>query len=224
MFNIDHNVFTFISYPLLEDQHSLKNGRISVKRKGTIISGSEYASVSKVRMSLGYEVKNYIQLVHCIAEIGYKNNSYNLLFRGQEKDYKNNKGKTTLYPSIYRPGEGRVRLSSKILLERFNTMENSIGILRKNRAKINLYKGLSDYQEYQIALLQHYELELTPFLDLTNSLLVATSFALLNSNEGYLYVLGMPHTYGSISLFVDYSMRIVNLQNVSPPEAIVNSG
>ena len=65
------------------------------------------------------------------------------------------------------------------------------------------------------------ESSLTPLLDVTQSLRVAASFALMNNPaEGYVFAFGMPHPQGSISHVVDQRLVLVKLQNVCPPEAL----
>lgn len=189
-------------------------------KKGENFDEIRFASITEIRKSNGYTVKNFSELVRLVAELGFRNQTFNLLFRGQQKDYKNSKGMSVLYASIYRPLSGKSRVSKSLLLDRFKNLEEAVSKLKSYRSKINVHKGLSSFDEYQIALIQHYELFPTPFLDLTHSLHVAVSFALQNSKIGFVYVLGMPHCYGSISLFVDQSIRIVKLQNVCPPEAL----
>lgn len=72
-----------------------------------------------------------------------------------------------------------------------------------------------------MALLQHYELCPTPLLDVTRSLRVAASFALMDGSEqGFVFVLGMPYPNGSISHLVDYEARIIDLQSVCPYRAL----
>ncbi len=60
----------------------------------------------------------------------------------------------------------------------------------------------------------------TPLIDITQSLRVAATFALRNSNSGYLYVFGLPYPNGSISHFIDQKIVLVKLQNVCPTRAL----
>ncbi|WP_202898969.1 hypothetical protein [Peptoniphilus senegalensis] len=63
--------------------------------------------------------------------------------------------------------------------------------------------------------MQHYEVCKTPLLDLTQSLKVACSFAVLNNEEkiGYIYVLALPYIKGRIS--VDSEDYITNVRLLS---------
>lgn len=78
-----------------------------------------------------------------------------------------------------------------------------------------------DYEEIQWSILQHYRVCKTPLLDITSSLKNAISFALQKSNTGYLYVLALPETHGSITYSVAEQMFIINLSKiVCPPIAL----
>ena len=175
-------------------------------------------SISEIRKSKGTKVNSFASLAGMIAEIGYHNHRYNLLFRGQSNDDKDKNGRTRIYPSIYRP-EGQ-RLSRQVSKERFLNLKKAITALSKARDSLGVHSILKNHSEYYIALLQHYQLLRTPMLDLTSSLLVAASFALEKGRTGYLFVFGMPHPQGSISHYIDDRLVLVKLQNVCPPEAL----
>jgi hypothetical protein len=177
-----------------------------------------YFSISEIRKSKGTKADSFSFLARMIAEIGYHNHKYNLLFRGQSNDDKDKNGRTKIYPSIYRP-EGQ-RLSKHVSTERFQNLKKAITALSKARDSLGVHSILKNHNEYYIALLQHYQLLRTPMLDLTSSLLVAASFALEKGRTGYLFVFGMPHPQGSISHYIDDGLVLVKLQNVCPPEAL----
>ena len=157
-------------------------------------------------------------MVYRVAELGYRNHHHNLLFRGQSRDDKDRKGKTRIYPSIYRPE--RKRLSKKQQNERLIALKEAVSILSEARNSLGVHSLLKNYEEYYIALIQHYQLCRTPMIDLTSSLLVAASFALEIDKTGYVFVFGMPHPQGSISHYIDDGLVLVKLQNVCPPEAL----
>jgi hypothetical protein len=174
----------------------------------------------EVRTSPGYPVRRFRDLVRLVASVGYRNRQFNLLFRGQGTDYKSKRGQheSLLYPSIHRPNP----LPPVRLLERFERFQDARRVLVKQRSDLGEDPGLYRHWEYQASLLQHYELRLTPLLDVTSSLRVACSFAFAygDRGEGFVYVLGMPHPHGSLSHFVDDDIVLVRLQNVCPPEAL----
>jgi hypothetical protein len=175
-------------------------------------------SISEIRKSKGVLVNSFQSLVCGVAELGYRNHRYNLLFRGQDKDDKDKNGKTRIYSNIYRPKGSRL---SKIQRdERYQKLKMAVSALSDARNRLGVHSLLNDYDEYYIALIQHYQLCRTPMIDLTSSLLVAASFALEKNETGYVFVFGMPHPHGSISHFIDDSLVLVKLQNVCPPEAL----
>lgn len=175
-------------------------------------------SISEIRKSKGFRVNCFVDLASLVAVLGYRNHQYNLLFRGQNNDYKDKNEKTKVYPSLFRPRINRLR--QKVINERFGKLDKAVRALFKARDQLGLHSVLKNHKEYYMALLQHYELLKTPMIDLTQSLTVAASFALQNKSTGYLYVFGMPHPHGSISHFIDNSLTLVKLQNVCPPEAM----
>jgi hypothetical protein len=181
-------------------------------------------TVGKVRQDKGFPVKSFRDLMHYVAELGSCNTHFNLFFRGQNADYTDKYDKTKLYPSIFRPP--RERLSPAVLETRFKRLGALIETLRINQFNLELSSSLGVFDAYWLSILQHYGVCHTPFLDLTQSLRVAATFALLDTEthnlreSGYLYVFGMPHLHGSISFFADDRMTIVKLQNVCPPKAL----
>ncbi|VVB88455.1 FRG domain protein [uncultured archaeon] len=179
---------------------------------------------SRLRMDKGFEVETFRDLVRCVAELGYLNPQFNILFRGQDIDYRNKKYGSIIYPSIFRTGE-------KLQEVRFNQLDENYKKLKRNSKIISLKKqnissrvSILSYPEFYYALLQHYEKNKTPLIDLTQSLRVAATFALRESEEsdtsGYVFVFGMPYPHGSISHFIDQDMVLVKLQNVCPPNAL----
>ena len=87
------------------------------------------------------------------------------------------------------------------------------------------WRGMRDYREVQWAVIQHYGLWPTPLIDVTSSLRVAASFALGGSEAGaaekvgYLLVVGLPHTTGSITFDIDQQLSLARLSSACPPEA-----
>jgi len=58
-------------------------------------------------------------------------------------------------------------------------------------------------------------------LDITSSLRVACSFALRKARESaVVYIIGLPHTNGSISYYADEEQIIVRLLSICPPNAL----
>lgn len=193
------------------DEPTLRGGTKEWERAG-------FFSVAEIRKSKGSIVTSYSDLANRVAMLGYRNHKYNLLFRGQNTDHLDRNERTKMYPSIYRPTSPR--LTESVRLARFSALDKGTKLLSRSRSSLGVHSILKEYEEYYMAILQHYQLVRTPMLDLTQSLLVAASFALQGSATGFLYVLGMRHPHGSISHYIDDEIVLVKLQNVCPPEAL----
>lgn len=177
---------------------------------------NEETTVSKVRHSDGLPISNYRRLVEQIAEVTLYNREYEMFYRGQNNDYKDKNGKTIIYPRICRPERNldksyKKRIQSITIEKRYNSI---LDFIDSTTSKAN------SLDEYYFSLIQHYELMPTPLIDITQSLRVAATFALRNSNIGYLYVFGLPYPNGSISHFIDQNIVLVKLQNVCPTDAL----
>ena len=79
------------------------------------------STCSSVRTSAAAEVKSFVDLATKIAELQFMNSDYVLLFRGQTTDHKNNKGNSSLKPSLFRGIAGHNPKSLK-LMERFTVL------------------------------------------------------------------------------------------------------
>lgn len=194
--------------------------RISFRRRGDLPKGIDIVSVAQIRESVGYEVKQFRKLVRFVAELASYNPQYNLLYRGQQNDYKDKNGRSKVYPTIYRPEASGTIVRNTHIENRYERLKTLRRLLIKNQKKISKYRKLMSYPEYYYALLQHYEITSTPLIDLTQSLRVAASFALDSSKTGYVLVFGIPYPQGSISHFVDAEMVLVKLQSVCPAKAL----
>jgi hypothetical protein len=165
-------------------------------------------------------VKTYRQLMEIIAKYSYENKDYQLYFRGQNIDYKNKASSSTIYPSIFR-GEN---ISQKQMDERANILEvlskRLCDELREN--KIIGYKDVIKRRFIQWAILQHYEVCPTPFLDISQSLRVAASFAFLSNEESnpILLVFALPYPTNRITINSEYDLIIIRLLSICPPEAL----
>lgn len=155
-----------------------------------------------------------------VARLSYLNKDYLLFFRGQNTDYTNKAGASTLYPSIYR-GE---RLSREELAVRFDLL---LGASRRlsdalQKEKLEGFQDVKRRKYIQWSILQHYEVCPTPLLDLTHSLRVACSFALLSEGESdpYVYVFGLPYLTNRISINSEHDIVNVRLLSICPPDAL----
>ena len=166
-------------------------------------------------------VETFPDLVKEIAVISSNNPDVNLLFRGQRREHKIKNRGTALYPSIFRKKDNaRVR---DVLKSRYDFLARASKELTNvfGEKKWQGKSTLEKFPEICWAILQHYEFCETPLLDVTSSLRVACSFALRKANENaILYVLGFPHTNGSISYYADEELLIVRLLSICPPNAL----
>ncbi len=184
------------------------------------------ATVNRIRASEGYPITNFRQLVDEVAMVTLRNKKYEMYYRGQTHDYKNNQGafyknkgipKTIIYPVICRPerkSDNTLKYSIKKsqINKRYEELEKMIELARG--------KKRSHFDEYYYSLFQHYSILPTPLIDITQSLRVAATFSLRNTTKGYLYVFGLPYPNQSISYYSDLEMVLIKLQNISPIKAI----
>lgn len=173
-------------------------------------------SVSKVRLSSGYPIKTFRELVSEVAIVSLKNKNYDIFYRGQNKDYKDKNQKTVIYPTICRPdkkenGEYKASIRKINITERYSKLKEFTDYYRISS---------KNFDEYYYTLFQHYDILPTPLIDITQSLRVAATFALKDSECGFLYVFGLPYPQGSISHFIDQQIVLIKLQNVSPQNAL----
>src|SRR5206468_364868 len=88
--------------------------------------------------------------------------------------------------------------------------ENLLGVKRLKRHRVLRW-----------AILQHYEVCLTPLLDVTHSLRIAASFASINMpDKVYLFVLGVPNLSGAVTASAESGLQIIRLSSVCPPSAV----
>jgi hypothetical protein len=188
-------------------------------------SGPTWMSVQDVRESKGYRVRSFEELIKITSHLAAGNRDHHLFFRGQSRDYVDRNGRTLLYPTLYR-SPSKAGLKKRELAERWSSLEKLVRTVVAHRSTLKLPGKTHRHVESAIALLQHYGLAPTPLLDVTPSLRVAASFALLPDHEGnaptsgVLYVLALPYPHGRISHFVDQDTVLVRLVSVCPYEAV----
>lgn len=175
--------------------------------------------------ALPNDVCSYADLLRKVATLAYYNRQFTLLFRGQSRDYMLDASggagyHSHLYPSILRtvPKIGESDVDMKHVLER----RFAILAEAEKRLKDSAAVGqVSLDQVLRWALLQHYEVCLTPLLDVTSSLQIAVSFAVEKApKDAILYVLAVPHLAGPISVSLDAGTQVFRLAQVCPPEAL----
>lgn len=178
------------------------------------LNGAQAASAE------AYPIQTYRELVEQCAKLAYLNKDHLLFYRGQPKDYRNKAGNSTFYPSIYRGDY----LHQREINYRFEYLK----LASKNLARLfveNRIVGHHDVKRktyVQWSILQHYEICKTPLIDLTHSLRVASTFALLNNNNshGYVYVFGLPYLTNRITINSEHDIVNIRLLSICPPEAL----
>jgi hypothetical protein len=168
----------------------------------------------------GHEVTSYEELLEKVASLNYYNPSLKLFFRGQRKDYFNYTSdgrpvRSSLYPSILRRLPANKNKRSKVIRERLSLLRQADSAFQEEIRVGYIHRHML----VRWAILQHYEVCLTPLLDLTDSLQVALSFAAsAESQNGYLYVFGLPYQTSPISVSVESMTQVVDLSKLCPPE------
>ncbi|HLA52646.1 MAG TPA: FRG domain-containing protein, partial [Flavitalea sp.] len=154
---------------------------------------------TKVASTSPYKVKTFRELVEHTAKLSFTNKDYLLFYRGQAEDYLNKAGASTYYPSIYRGDP----LLARELIYRFDILEGSSKALVElfETRQVEGYKELKRRRAIQWSILQHYEVCSTPYLDFTQSLRVACSFATLDNKRdtACISVFGLPYMTNRIS-------------------------
>lgn len=179
----------------------------------------EATSNTAVRKSRGLNVSNYLDLAQRVSTLQYLNRDFVLMFRGQDEDFTNQQGNTTLKAAIYRGA----RVAGDEYPDRFNHLKRAEDLLELQYGEAG-FRGMTRLRRQRIlrwAILQHYEICPTPLLDVTHSLRIAASFAsATNSRTAFLYVLGLPTISGAITASAEAGLQVVRLSSVCPPEAM----
>ncbi len=167
-----------------------------------------------------FPIKTFRGLVEHIARLSYLNPDHLLFYRGQNTDFLNKAGSTTIYPGIYRSEN----TSKEELRHRFALLEQAGKELVK-RWRDSKLDGLRDIRQktyVQWSILQHYSVLETPLLDITHSLRVACSFAQhdATSEHSIVYVLAMPQVTNRISINSEDDLVNVRLLSICPPSAL----
>jgi len=172
-------------------------------------------------------VETYRQLISAVSFLGSMNKRLTLFYRGQASDL-------DPLPGLFRdhwlsfPSKQRLPLTSKNRTKYWQELPEIGARVFKICKEEGLprWRGLRDIREIQWAVIQHYGLWPTPLIDLTTSLRTAASFAMSltrgtskSRREGFLYVIGMPYSTGSISYSADENLVLARLQSACPPIA-----
>ena len=142
---------------------------------------ARYTTPKTLGIDNGVPIQTFRELVEQIARLSFLNKDYLLFFRGQKIDYKNKNNASTFYPSIYRGDY----ITQQELDFRFDKLKSASKMLI-DLFKQNKIEGRTELQRKKLiqwSLLQHYEVTETPLIDITQSIRVACSFAMMGNNE-----------------------------------------
>lgn len=180
-------------------------------------------STSVIRKSRAHLVRSYVDLATKVAELQFRNRDFVLMFRGQNGDYKNRLGYTSLKPSLLRAANSNRVPTEATLNKRFERLVHAeVALVEEYKARRLL--GCDRLERQRIlrwAMIQHYEICPTPLLDVTQSLRIAASFASHDANkEAFVFVLGIPNVSGAITASAEAGIQTVRLASVCPPTAV----
>lgn len=177
-----------------------------------------------VRRGRACPVKSYFDLATRVAELQFRNRDHVLLFRGQGGDHKDSRRHTTLKPNLFRGSSDLDGIPSPgELLPRFKKLADAERLLSEAYSQRQFlgFERLARQRIVRWSVLQHYEMCLTPLLDVTYSLRVAASFASLGgANQAYVFVLGVPNLSGAVTASAEAGLQIIRLSSVCPPVAV----
>lgn len=181
----------------------------------SMLDGSDRATSSvtnrKIREDRGHKVSSYLELVRKISELQFRNREYVFLFRGQDEDYKNQQGRSSLRPSLLRS------IDPVASYEKLKAAESML----TTEYRFTGHHIVRRHQALRWALLQHYKVCDTPLLDVTQSLRIAASFASYRMrSEAFVFVLGVPNISGAVTASNEAGLEVIRLSSVCPPEAV----
>jgi hypothetical protein len=190
------------------------------------IASGDRESVDDIATSQGLIVSTYVDLVQCVAEISYKNREFMPLFRGQVEDHLTSRTrvpKSSIVPTIYRPGQGQRVLKSNLLFTRYQALDVAklqlLKLIGSLPIKADFRKSdYIDFDEIAWSVFQHYEVLPTPLIDVTQSLLVACTFALANNvnQYGYVYILGLESMNPTVYFSYNSRHQLIRLMSLMP--------
>lgn len=179
---------------------------------------------TEIRHSKGHLVKSYFELAKKVSELSFANPDHVLMYRGQNSDFRNSEDNTTLKPSILRGTKNDPTLPrGERLRRRFDALQTAEEQLIQEYERHRIEGGtrLRRQRILRWALLQHYEICLTPLLDVTHSLRIAASFASIDCTaDAFVYVLAVPNLSGVVTASAEVGTQTVRLSSICPPRAV----
>ena len=192
--------------------------KIVIDQYHEISSLRPYSSL-QLRACHPRRITSYKKLIKRFAELSSNNPTIQIMFRGQNKDYRDSKDETLLLPSIYR----NIGNNVDELKRRFAILSDATQKLSKRFRGHTYPRGLmhlAKHKELCWAILQHYEVCCTPLLDITPDLDSALSFAVSKSTNGVLYAIGISNHYKAFEHDFDQDMVFLRLDSLMPSTAL----
>lgn len=213
-------VSSMIAYPSATCNSISQGGILRPITPKITVELKQHVGSEPVAKATPFPIETFRDLVEHIARLSYLNPDHLLFYRGQNADFLNKAGSTTIYPGIYRSEN----TSKDELRHRFALLDQAGKELVKRWADSKL-DGLRDIRQktyVQWSILQHYGVLETPLLDITHSLRVACSFAQhdATSDHSIIYVLAMPQVTNRISINSEDDLVNVRLLSICPPSAL----
>ena len=184
---------------------------------GKLVDGE----ASSVARDAGVQVHTFSELQDMVAEASYYNSRFDIFLRGQGTDHRDARGHSALEATLF-----RTKTSNPVaeVTAHIGRLERHSETLRAAARYQPGFKGVQTTEFARWCLLQHYEACPTPLLDMTRSVRVAASFATWPMDgdlerDRYVYVLGLPHPSGSVTIAYNDNIALMNLRNLMPPTA-----
>lgn len=182
--------------------------------------GGKITTFKDIAAAPAYKVATFSELRNEVAKLSISNPSSILFYRGQKADYQRD-GVSTIMPSIFRVGAELA--SSNTMKLRWQNLKLSSSILvdELEKRKIADTHLVKRRRAIQWSILQHYEVALTPYVDVTQSLRVAASFALIDNIESkaFIYIFALPYYTNRISRNSEEEITNIRLLSICPTEA-----
>jgi hypothetical protein len=185
----------------------------------------ENIGITSVVAAHPMKVRTYAELVDMVAKLAYFNRRYVLFFRGQPQEYRIGNQFPTIYPTYFRK-----YIQKTLDIDELKTkleIEQNILKIKNHIRKPRFHGAASIFESLHLrwSLLQHYGICDTPVIDITQSLYVAASFALLKSKKkdgtdtGIIYVLAFPWPSKNYHNNKEEELYLVRLAGITPPQA-----
>lgn len=180
--------------------------------------------LSTIRATDPMKVNTYAELTDMVAKLAFFNRGYVLFFRGQSEEHCLGSDYPTIYPTYFR----KLIRNEADIAQLKNTLfvEQEILMLKNNNREPKFHGAFSiqKFLHLRWALLQHYNICESPLIDITQSLHVATSFALMdkprtNEAKGIIYVLALPWPSKNYHNNTEEEIYLVRLAGIAPPQA-----